>query len=84
VQSTITDNVLFVRASRPYNVSKQEENRAFKLKHTMKWSSGFQSVNKAGSLIKGWSSPYFMVMCDGGAMAGMQTASALLFAYIYL
>jgi hypothetical protein len=50
----------------------------------MKWSSGFETTNKAGKNIKAWSKSYFMCMCDGGAMAGMQTASALLFAYIYL
>jgi hypothetical protein len=60
-----------VKASRDYKPSKLEEKRTFKLKHTMKWSSGFETTNKEGKNIKAWSKSYFMCMCDGGAMAGM-------------
>jgi hypothetical protein len=38
----------------------------------MKWSSGFETYSvKQGKTITAWSKPYFMVMCDGGAMAGL-------------
>jgi len=37
----------------------------------MKWAAGFETIDKEGKNKSGYTKPYFMVMCDGGAMAGI-------------